>query len=163
MSNNIEADADGVKPVSRGKLERLGDKLDATAGDGSDSWVPLYMEYEALATARALASKPPNMKIKTTADYWAADERWRTLWRRENAIKAEVDSGNLRVRTVADLKALLAVIQRDWRIVFAATEQYQAKKQKRKEFWAAERLKNQTVSRTVGRAIQAEIRRRATP
>ena|SRR5579864_5684605 len=134
MTDDIEQPAKGVNPPRRDKLSRLGDKLDATEGDGSDSWVALYMEYEALAIAHALASRLPKVKIKSTAALWAADTLWMTLWEREKAIKANIAANDRRrLRTVADLKALLAVTERDMRVYAEAMRQYKADKQANKQ------------------------------
>jgi hypothetical protein len=125
--------------ISEARLARLGDKLDATEGDGSDSWVALFFEYEALAIAFALATKQPKVKIKSTGDFWAADALWGTLWDRIKAIKADraanSASGSRRMRTAADLKALLAVAERDLRIYSAAIQEYKANKTAIKERW----------------------------
>jgi hypothetical protein len=151
MNNNIEGDTDSVNPVSRDKLARLGDKLDEVERVNDDAAEVLYMQYAALAIARALASKPPKVKIKTTADLWAADALWHTLWEREKSIKP--DNGR-RMRTAADLAAVLMVTDRDRRVVFAAMEQYkankQAKKQQRKEFWQQMRAAERNTVQAAG-------------
>jgi hypothetical protein len=135
MSNNIEADADGVNPVRRDKLTRLGDKLDAAEKAERDEWVTLYFEYEPLAIKLALASRPPKITIKSIADFWQADAMVTALYKRMKAIEADIENnsgGTRRMRTAADLKASLAVSKRDWMIVAAAIRKYQADKKQRK-------------------------------
>jgi hypothetical protein len=150
----------------RDKLARLGDKLDAAELANDDAWITLFFKYETLVIERALASKPPKVKIKSTADMWAADRLWMTLWEREEAIKADSAAnsakGSRRMRTAADLAALLAVTDRDMRIVGAAIHQYKADKQanKQKAITIAKH-RNQRV-RAVAKAIHSAIGRNAS-
>jgi hypothetical protein len=139
MSEGTEAGPDPVNPVRRDKLARLGDKLDIAERADDDAWITLFFEYERLAIASALATKQPKIKIKTMADMWAADALWDTLWKREKAIKADSAANSAkdsrRMRTAADLAALLALTERDRLIVAAAIRQYQDKKRSNKEAW----------------------------
>lgn len=67
MGDDIERIAEGVKPPRRDKLSRLADKLDAADKNGGDDWPALFDEYLALATARALRTRPPKVQIKSVA------------------------------------------------------------------------------------------------
>ena len=109
-------------------MARLGDKLDAAERADDDAWVTLFFEYEPLAVATALATKQPKIKIKTTADYWRADTQWSALHDRARAIQANIASVAAAMRTNADLKAQLAVVERDIRIYWAALTEYRNNK-----------------------------------
>jgi hypothetical protein len=83
---------------------------------------------------------------------------WTTLWEREKAILADIDANSVsdrrRLRTAADLKALLAVTRRDTHIYAAAVRQYkagkEAKKQQRKEFWQQMRTAERKTVHSAG-------------
>jgi hypothetical protein len=120
------------------KLNRLGDKLDAAEKAGRDEWVTLYFEYEPLAIKLAVATHPPKTIIKSTAAFWQADAMVTTLYHRRKSIEADIENnsgGTRRMRTAADLKALLAVTERDRMIYVAAVRKYQDKKRSDKEAW----------------------------
>ena len=122
----------------RDMLTRLGDALDAADASGSDEWPALFDEYLALATKRALATPLPKVKIKSTADYWHADEVRSAAYKRTMALKAEIetcDSEDRCLRSAADLQAAYAAAYRDWQIIAAAVRNYNAAKRRSRAAW----------------------------
>ena len=166
MTENIEANPPPVNPVRRDKLARLGDRLDAADRANDDAAVALYFQYGELAIARALATKPPKIKIKTTADFWAADRLWLALLERQKAIRADSAansaSGTRRMRTAADLGAALMLADRDQRIVGAAIRKYQDEKQAKKQRAITIAKERRARVSAIAKAIHSAIGRDAS-
>jgi hypothetical protein len=165
MTKDIDQATEAVNPVRRDKLTRLGDRLDAAERRGPDEWVTLYFEYEPLAIKLALATKPPKITIKSTAELWQADAMGTALFLRMKAIEADIENnsgGTRTMRTAADLKASLAVTTRDFRIVAAAIRKYQADKRAKKQAAITVAKHRRERVRGIANAIHSAIGRAAS-
>jgi hypothetical protein len=146
------------KPVSRDRLSRLGDKLDAADKDGGE-WVGLYDDYEALVTARALKARPPKIKtIKSIADYWTTDALLVSIGGRRNELAAELAKPDqYGLRAIVDMRAAYAVARRDHAVVYEAIKKYkdgkEAGKQRAKAIAKARRQRVSGIAKAIHSAI----------
>lgn len=116
------------------KLTIVGDKLDAAEKAGRDHSELLY-RYRALAVDRALAIKPPRIKIKNVASYWTADAAWRAATDRGRQIERDLESAAGTLRDRADLEAAYIVAQRDSKSIFDAISTYETNKKAKIKRW----------------------------
>jgi hypothetical protein len=132
-----QTDVESVNPVSRDKLTRLGDKLDAADLDGGDDWVGLFFEYEALALKHALQSKPPKVTIKTRRMYWRVWGQLSAVYQLQKDMAAAISDPPTKrsMRQAADLKAMQAVAHRDWQIIAAEIRKYEADQKASRARW----------------------------
>lgn len=144
------------KRPSRDRLSRLGDKLDTADVVHDDKWLALYDEYAALALARALSARPPNVKFNSPGSYWTACA---TLWAvadRARALAAERDIPHS-FRATADLDAAYAAAYRDWQVVAQAKRDDEDRKAANKQKAIAIAKARRQRVRGIAKAIHSAI------
>jgi hypothetical protein len=140
------------------KLERLGAKLDAADKSGGSEWAGLFDEYEALATARALATRPPKIIINSVADFWTANTLLHSNARRADALAADLENPERHgLRANIDVRAALALAKRDRMVIYEAIADYKAKqeagKQRAKAIAKARRQRVRAIAKAIHSAI----------